>query len=238
MFLVQMSNLSACIHMFQDKMYYAERPKKCNRGCRDTYRESDEDHNYAYHKLKSVALLCGCGFGDIFVPRVRKHLLEVHGLAISKRQVLEHYFWHRLPKFAAVRRCEDPQNLGCLFRSPIKELVGEGHDCRREMKKTRLPQPDKFLNFIDFGREYPLRGFPTLVQRDESSPPPSKKSTEFSALPDNKPSGSKPNVPSNYVPGRVDHQSSSSRSTREKFPKERNPDDYRNRASTSVHTFS
>ena len=100
MFLAQKSNLSACIHMFQDKMYYAERPKVCNRGCH-CYRESDDDHNYAYHKLKSVVLLCGCGFGDIIVPKVRKHLLEVHGVAISKRQVLEQYFWHRLPKFAA-----------------------------------------------------------------------------------------------------------------------------------------
>ena len=210
-------------------MYYGTKAKVCNRGCKKPYKESDDDHNYAYHKSKTVALLCGCGFGDIFVSRVRKHLLEVHGIESSKKQVLVQFFWHRVPAYNAVRTCDDPQKVGCLFRSPISELVGESHICKRDLKK-KLPEPDAFLKNLLPRTRKPVRGYPNIVQKYDSSPP-SKKSKNSASV--NK---VKTDVvhesEQKSVAGRVeeDHRQPSGR---QKFSRERNPKEYRSSATTS-----
>ena len=220
--------------MLQDKMYYGTKPKVCNRGCKKPYKECDNDHNYAYHTSKTVALLCGCGFGDIFVSRVRKHLLEVHGIESSKKQVLAQFFWHRLPAYNAVRTCDDPQKVGCLFRSPISELVGESHICKRDLKK-KLPEPDGFMKNLLPRTRKPVRGYPNIVQKHDS-PPPSKKSKNSASV--NK---VKTDVvhesEQKSVAGRVeeDHRQPSGR---QKFSRERNPKEYRSSATTSSASTS
>ena len=55
-----------------------------------------------YHRVKREALMCGCGFGDIFANRFRKHLLEVHELRMTISDVAEQFFWHDLPPFQQV----------------------------------------------------------------------------------------------------------------------------------------
>ena len=55
-----------------------------------------------YHMVKIEALMCGCGFGDIFTNRFRKHLLEVHDLRMAISDVAEQFFWHDLPPFQQV----------------------------------------------------------------------------------------------------------------------------------------
>ena len=162
-------------------MKYEHRPKLCKKGCREDYRESDEDHQYAYHTTKTVALICGCGYGDIFVSRVRKHLLEAHGIRATKVEVVNNYFWHRVPEYHTVRTCEDPKRIKCVFRTPIHEIIETGHDCRRGMQQTALPRHDKFIDFMQQARVVPVRGVPGHMQQRPLRSPSPKRSIKPSA---------------------------------------------------------
>ena len=183
-------------------MNYGRTPKVCRKGCREEYREEDEDHNYAYHTPKTVALLCGCGYGDIFVSRMRKHLLEAHGIMITKPDVVAQYFWHRLPPYNVVRKCDDVNRVGCKFRTPIHELIENGHNCRRDMRVSELPEPDQFFDNMQNYRVLPVRGVPRPMRRTSRSPSP-KRSKPLSA-PTSKPNEPLPKPPSaSSVAGRT-----------------------------------
>ena len=183
-------------------MQYGTDKKLCKRGCRESYKESDEDHHYAYHVPKTVALVCGCGYGDIFVSRVRKHLLEAHNVRATKDEVVENYFWYRLPVYNTVRTCEDPRGVGCVFRTPIHELE---HNCKTSMQRSPLPKPGRFIDYMRDARYVPLKGGATVErEKPNRSPSPKRSRAELSA------SGNEPNekptcssAPSN-VSGRVD----------------------------------
>ena len=167
-------------------MNYAEDPKVCTRGCREKYKETDEDHHYAYHTPKTVALLCGCGYGDIFVSRMRKHLLEAHDLRITKMDVVNQFFWHRLPVYNAIRKCDDMQRLGCVYRTPIHELIENGHDCKSSMRKSKLPKQGKFIDYMQEARVVPVHGVPNLARQKSRSPSP-KRSMQPSAKQESEP---------------------------------------------------
>ena len=114
-----------------------------------------------YHRVKREALMCGCGFGDIFANRFRKHLLEVHNLPMTISDVAEQFFWHDLPPFQQVWKCVRQVGLRgtCQYRSPYKSIVNRYHACRTDMRVCDLPNKDAFFKLIRRD-ERPIYGWP------------------------------------------------------------------------------
>ena len=105
--------------------------------------------------------MCGCGFGDIFANRFRKHLLECHELRMTISEVAEQFFWHDLPPFQQVWKCVRQVGLKgvCQYRSPYKSIVNRFHACRSDMRVTPLPDKDAFFKLIRRD-ERPIYGWP------------------------------------------------------------------------------
>ena len=114
-----------------------------------------------YHRVKREALMCGCGFGDIFANRFRKHLLEVHDLRMTISDVAEQFFWHDLPPFQQVWKCVRQVGLRgtCQYRSPYKSIVNRYHACRTDTRVCDLPNQDAFFKLIRRD-ERPIYGWP------------------------------------------------------------------------------
>ena len=78
---------------FQEQIEYGNEPQTCQSTCKLAFRERRDVHNYLFHEPKTRALVCGCGFGELHVPRMRQHLLKQHGVDISDAdEIVDRYF--------------------------------------------------------------------------------------------------------------------------------------------------
>ena len=60
-------------------------------------------HYRCNHQVETVALVCGCGFGDILANRIRVHLKKIHNEDYTVEQVVENlFFFYKIPPFTTV----------------------------------------------------------------------------------------------------------------------------------------
>ena len=142
-------------------MVYHSDLKTCPDGCDKQFRESLDDHRFTYHQEKRIALVCGCGFGDIFVDRFRKHMQEVHDMKMSKDHCVARYLWHNLPPFRTIKTCSGYIRDGkCRFRSP-SDVVMNRHRCARDAKLHVEPSRTSWTKDTTFREgELPKQGHP------------------------------------------------------------------------------
>ena len=134
---------------------------KCKYGCPTDYKEDSPNHVYMYHEMKTMCLMCGCGYGDIFIGRFRKHLLEAHGEPMTYDDVVSKFFWHDMPEFQQILRCMNSEFRGkCQFRTPHDRILHRFHACKTAMTKSDLPEKNKFFKFLHRKEPKPKYGMP------------------------------------------------------------------------------
>ena len=120
-----------------------------------------------YHEMMTMSLMCGCGYGDIFVGRFRKHLFEAHGECRTYDECVQQFFWRRLPPFQVVKRCMVPKFRNqCHFRTPCSRILERFHACKTAMAKSKLPEKNGFLKLLH-REERPLYGQPKYESDDD-----------------------------------------------------------------------
>ena len=77
---------------------------ECKYGCPQKFKEDLNNHIYMYHEMKTMSLMCGCGYGDIFVGRFRKHLYEAHGECRTHDECVQQFF---LAPVTSVSSCKE-----------------------------------------------------------------------------------------------------------------------------------
>ena len=144
--------------------------EKCKLGCGQIYRESEEEHFRCYQQVKTVALVCGCGFGDIMANRFRVHLKKVHNEDYTLDEVVENFFFHKLPAFTTVKPCTNPRYKDtCMLRSPYASIVSSKHQCLRDMQYTKIVKPTEHFKLLH-PSQVPVWGLPGEDKLKEEGP--------------------------------------------------------------------
>ena len=115
--------------------------------------------------MKRCALVCGCGFGDVFGFRFTEHLRRIHNVKISIREATERHFWRKIPEFRQIRACNSRKYGKCEWRTPFEALLTRRHACKADAKVTPYPEPDEFLQYLPKALR-PKFGYPTPQELD------------------------------------------------------------------------
>ena len=143
-------------------MRYGDEQRNCTKGCKLPYREDRRQHDYIYHEPKTHALICGCGWGELFVTRMRQHLISRHGIVMEDPdEIVDKYFAWNVVAFTAIRMCNKRKFKGqCYFRSPYPVIVQIHHTCVSDMGYAEEPPLNSFHRLLNNPSQRPRRGYP------------------------------------------------------------------------------
>ena len=73
--------------VIQTKVKYEDVRHHCpqkNNPCALPFKEPYDEHDYIYHTPKTAALICGCGFGDIYAHKFINHVKMIHDVKLTQ----------------------------------------------------------------------------------------------------------------------------------------------------------
>ena len=88
------------------------------------------------------------------------HLKKVHNEDYSLDEIVESFFFHKLPAYTTVKPCTNPRykDQG-MFRSPYASIVSSKHQCQRDMQFTKILKPTEHFKLLH-PTQVPVWGYP------------------------------------------------------------------------------
>ena len=148
--------------VFQTKVKYEDVRHHCpqkNNPCALPFKEPYDEHDYIYHTPKTAALICGCGFGDIYAHKFINHVKMIHDVKLTPKEAAERHYWHNLPEFERTSVCHNKRYDRCKFKTPLRHIMDLVHACCTDMQPSKYPKYDEFYAWLP-RRDRPTFGYP------------------------------------------------------------------------------